>query len=69
MKKTAVVAALMACAASAPLAAKEGMFTPGQLPEIAEDLRKTGLGHLIARARVEGGAPRTAASESRLRRT
>jgi V8-like Glu-specific endopeptidase len=43
MKKTAVVAALMACAASAPLAAKEGMFTPGQLPEIAEDLRKTGL--------------------------
>ncbi|WP_421990273.1 S46 family peptidase [Qipengyuania sp.] len=43
MKKTAVVAALMACAASAPLAAKEGMFTPGQLSEIAEDLRKTGL--------------------------
>ncbi|MBO6769361.1 MAG: S46 family peptidase [Erythrobacter sp.] len=43
MKKTAVVAALMACAASAPLAAKEGMFTPGQLPEIAEDLRETGL--------------------------
>ena len=31
MKNTAVVAALLACVASAPLAAKEGMFTPGQL--------------------------------------
>ncbi len=43
MKNTAVVAALLACVASAPLAAKEGMFTPGQLPEIAEDLRAMGL--------------------------
>ena len=43
MRYTATVAALMACAASAPLAAKEGMFTPQQLPEIADDLRETGL--------------------------
>ena len=43
MKNTAVVAALLACVASAPLAAKEGMFTPGQLPEIADDLRAMGL--------------------------
>ena len=43
MRKTATVAALMACAASAPLAAKEGMFTPQQLPMIADDLRATGL--------------------------
>ncbi|WP_100259504.1 S46 family peptidase [Qipengyuania seohaensis] len=43
MRKTQVVAALLACVASAPLAAKEGMFTPGQLPEIAEDLKETGL--------------------------
>ncbi|MBX7459465.1 S46 family peptidase [Qipengyuania huizhouensis] len=43
MRKITTVAALLACAASAPLAAKEGMFTPKQLPEIAEDLRATGL--------------------------
>tara|TARA_R110000751_G_scaffold2018_11_gene9288 strand:+ start:120454 stop:122616 length:2163 start_codon:yes stop_codon:yes gene_type:complete len=43
MRNTAVFAALMACVASAPLAAKEGMFTPGQLPEIADDLRAMGL--------------------------
>ncbi|QYJ07975.1 S46 family peptidase [Qipengyuania flava] len=43
MRKITTVAALLACAASAPLAAKEGMFTPGQLPEIADDLRQTGL--------------------------
>lgn len=43
MKKYAVLATLMACVATAPLAGKEGMFTPGQLPEIAEDLRATGL--------------------------
>ncbi len=43
MKNTAVVAALLACVASVPLAAKEGMFTPGQLPEIADDLRAMGL--------------------------
>ncbi|MBX7527519.1 S46 family peptidase [Qipengyuania vesicularis] len=43
MRTTATVAALLACAASAPLAAKEGMFTPQQLPEIADDLRDTGL--------------------------
>ncbi len=38
-----LIAALLACAATTPLAAKEGMFTPEQLPEIAEDLRETGL--------------------------
>ena len=43
MRKTATFAVLMACVASAPLAAKEGMFTPQQLPEIADDLRETGL--------------------------
>ena len=43
MRKTPVVAALLACVATAPLAAKEGMFTPGQLPAIAEDLKETGL--------------------------
>ncbi|WP_370189676.1 S46 family peptidase [Qipengyuania sp.] len=43
MRNISTVAALLACAAAAPLAAKEGMFTPGQLPEIAEDLRETGL--------------------------
>ena len=43
MKRFTTVATLMACVASAPLAAKEGMFTPQQLPEIADDLRATGL--------------------------
>ena len=43
MRKTTTVATLLACVASAPLAAKEGMFTPQQLPEIADDLRATGL--------------------------
>ncbi len=43
MRKITTVAALLACVASAPLAAKEGMFTPQQLPEIADDLRATGL--------------------------
>ena len=49
MSKSVFAAALLAGAATstlslaAPLAAKEGMFTPGQLPEIADDLRKTGL--------------------------
>ena len=43
MRKTATFAALMTCVASAPLTAKEGMFTPQQLPEIADDLRETGL--------------------------
>ena len=47
MRKTATIAALLACTAAvpfaAPLAAKEGMFTPNQLPQIAEDLRATGL--------------------------
>ena len=43
MRKTATIAALLACTATAPIAAKEGMFTPGQLPEIAEDLKETGL--------------------------
>ncbi|MEE9329282.1 MAG: S46 family peptidase [Parvularculaceae bacterium] len=40
-------ASLLACLVtlpiSAPASAKEGMFTPDQLPEIAKDLRKTGL--------------------------
>jgi len=46
MSKSVFAAALLAGAAistlslGAPLAAKEGMFTPGQLPEIADDLRK-----------------------------
>ena len=43
MRKITTVATLLACVASAPLAAKEGMFTPQQLPEIADDLRATGL--------------------------
>ena len=49
MLKSALTATLLAgVAASAvslatPLAAKEGMFTPDQLPLIAEDLRATGL--------------------------
>ncbi|WP_420910673.1 S46 family peptidase [Qipengyuania spongiae] len=47
MRKTAFSAALLACAASlpfaAPAAAKEGMFTPDQLPAIATDLKQTGL--------------------------
>ena len=43
MRNSATVAALLACVASAPLSAKEGMFTPQQLPEIADDLRATGL--------------------------
>lgn len=43
MRKIATLAALLACTATTPLMAKEGMFTPGQLPEIAEDLRETGL--------------------------
>ena len=47
MRKPAFIAALLACTAAvplaAPLAAKEGMFTPDQLPLIAEDLRATGL--------------------------
>jgi len=45
--RTLTVALLMAGVAtsslSGPLAAKEGMFTPEQLPEIAEDLREAGL--------------------------
>ncbi|PZT86938.1 MAG: dipeptidyl-peptidase 7 [Citromicrobium sp.] len=43
MRKIATLAALLACTATTPLMAKEGMFTPGQLPEIAKDLRETGL--------------------------
>jgi hypothetical protein len=49
MLKSALTATLLAGVAAtalsptAPLAAKEGMFTPDQLPEIAADLRDTGL--------------------------
>ncbi|GAB5348241.1 S46 family peptidase [Alteriqipengyuania sp. 357] len=41
--KVFLMAALMAGVAVQPLAAKEGMFTPEQLPEIADDLKETGL--------------------------
>ena len=41
--KAVAVAALLAGVAAQPLAAKEGMFTPEQLPEIADDLREAGL--------------------------
>uniref|UniRef100_UPI003512EEAE S46 family peptidase n=1 Tax=Alteriqipengyuania sp. TaxID=2800692 RepID=UPI003512EEAE len=37
------IAALLAGVAVQPLSAKEGMFTPEQLPEIADDLREAGL--------------------------
>ena len=43
MRITATAAALLACTAATPLIAKEGMFTPQQLPAIAEDLKATGL--------------------------
>ena len=43
MNKITFTAGLLACFATAPLAAKEGMFTPDQLPEIAADLKDTGL--------------------------
>ncbi len=33
----------LVCSIAQPTKAKEGMFTPDQLPEISEDLRKTGL--------------------------
>lgn len=42
MKRT-VFAALGLLALSVPAQAKEGMFTPDQLPEIAKDLKATGL--------------------------
>ncbi len=41
--KVFFIAALMAGVAAQPLSAKEGMFTPDQLPEIAADLKATGL--------------------------
>ncbi len=45
MRKHVTIAALLAGAATIamPAAAKEGMYTPDQLPEIAADLRETGL--------------------------
>ena len=43
MRKTVISAALLACVAHAPLAAKEGMFTPEQLPQIAAEMREAGL--------------------------
>ncbi len=42
-KRLLSAAALAALACQAPASAKEGMFTPDQLPAIAKDLRKTGL--------------------------
>ena len=42
MKKLLLASAALALLA-APSSAKEGMFTPDQLPAIAKDLRKTGL--------------------------
>ena len=42
--KTFATALLLGSALTAlPAAAKEGMYTPDQLPEIAEDLKETGL--------------------------
>ena len=45
MRRYVTTAALLAGAATIamPAAAKEGMYTPDQLPEIAADLRETGL--------------------------
>ncbi len=42
MKKLLLLSSVLSLAAL-PAHAKEGMFTPDQLPEIAKDLRKTGL--------------------------
>lgn len=39
----AVVVAITVLAGAMPLGAKEGMWTPDQLPQIADDLRATGL--------------------------
>ena len=41
--KTFLIASASLAAFSMPAFAKEGMFTPDQLPEIAADLKKTGL--------------------------
>ena len=38
-----LMAGVAASTLSGPLSAKEGMFTPEQLPEIADDLREAGL--------------------------
>ena len=43
MRKTLTLAALLATVSATPLLAKEGMYTPDQLPEIADDLREEGL--------------------------
>ena len=42
-KSFATALLLGSCLAAVPAAAKEGMFTPDQLPEIADDLKDTGL--------------------------
>ncbi|MBL4854775.1 MAG: S46 family peptidase [Robiginitomaculum sp.] len=42
MKKLLLLSSVL-CLVATPAHAKEGMFTPDQLPEIAKDLRKTGL--------------------------
>ena len=42
MKKLLLLSSVL-CLIALPSQAKEGMFTPDQLPEIAKDLRKTGL--------------------------
>ncbi|MXP10035.1 S46 family peptidase [Pseudoblastomonas halimionae] len=42
MRKT-ILALMLTTVAASPLAAREGMFTPEQLPEIAADLRDAGI--------------------------
>ena len=42
-RKTIIAASVAFCCAALPALAKEGMFTPEQLPQIAGDLKSTGL--------------------------
>ena len=42
-RKTIIAASVAICCAALPALAKEGMFTPEQLPQIAGDLKNTGL--------------------------
>lgn len=42
-RKTIIAASVAFCCAALPALAKEGMFTPEQLPQIAGDLKNTGL--------------------------
>ncbi|WP_366146166.1 S46 family peptidase [Erythrobacter sp.] len=43
MTRLATIGLTLSAALSAPLAAKEGMYTPDQLKEISDELRETGL--------------------------